>query len=145
MAQQRVLPALPVGLDQLLPHLEKHEKTPTTELFKPFRDYDAKIRELYAQKPDSLLQSDKNVVSVFDGPCLTARTRDVASENAKEKECYIMPLVDDDRRASGSPATVASLKEFKNNFSVFTEMALSELDWSNVVVAGSAALTPLLP
>jgi hypothetical protein len=66
-------------------------------------------------------------------------------EDAKEKDCYIMPLPDEHRHADGTPATVESLKEFKHNFSVFTEMSLVDLDWNNIVVAGSATLTPLLP
>jgi hypothetical protein len=56
-----------------------------------------------------------------------------------------MPLSDDDRMPDGTPAIVESLKEFQQNFNVFTELALSDLDWSNVVVAGSAAVTPLIP
>lgn len=31
------------------------------------------------------------------------------------------------------------------NFNVFTELSLIDMDWNNVVVAGSAAVTPLLP
>jgi ankyrin repeat protein len=40
---------------------------------------------------------------------------------------------------------VPSLKDFQHNFSIFSEQSLTEMNWDNVVVAGSAALTPLLP
>lgn len=56
-----------------------------------------------------------------------------------------MPLEDKDRRHSGSPAIVQSLKEFQQNFAVFCESSLVDLDWSNVVVAGSSVVTCMLP
>ena len=141
------LPKPPVPVHGLLNYIKKQEldKTEPSKLFEPYREYDAKMREMYAQRPEQLSDGDINVLSVFDGPPLKTKTRDLALEDAREKERYIMPLSDDDRHKNGSIATVASLKEFKHNFSVFTEMALSDMDWSNVVVAGSAALTPLLP
>ena len=44
----------------------------------------------------------------------------------------------------GSPAIVEFIREFKNNLNVFSESSLVDLDWSNVVVAGSAVVTSLL-
>lgn len=61
------------------------------------------------------------------------------------KEQYIMPLKEENRRPNGSPAVVPTLDEFRKNFNVFSEGALSDMDWSNVVVAGSAVVTCLLP
>lgn len=145
MAQQSALPSLPAPFNQLLQHIEKNSATNNLDLFKPYRDYDAKIRGLYAQDPKSIRDGEGNIVSVFDGPVLKTRARKLDAETEKEKDCYIMSLSHDNRHASGSPAIVENLKEFKNNFSVFTEQSLSDMDWSNVVVAGSAALTPLLP
>jgi hypothetical protein len=37
------------------------------------------------------------------------------------------------------------MKEFKNNFNLFSESSLVDLDWSNVVAAGSSVVTSLLP
>jgi predicted NBD/HSP70 family sugar kinase len=145
MAQEFALPALPVSLEQLLPYIGKQENTPITELFQPFREYDAKIRELYAQAPETIGNGIANAVSIFDGPGLKTRARNIAAESSQESDRYIMPLTDENRHTSGTPATVPSIKEFKHNFSVFTEMCLSDMDWGNVVVGGSAALTPLLP
>lgn len=145
MAQDIALPVLPVPLEQLLPYLSKHDDTPTTELFHPFREYDAKMRELYAQAPETIGHGINNAVSIFDAPGLKTRARDIATDSSQETDRYIMPLTDENRRASGTPATVLDMEDFKHNFSVFTEMCLSDMDWSNVVVGGSAALTPLLP
>ncbi|KAL5358884.1 ankyrin repeat-containing domain protein [Aspergillus floccosus] len=56
-----------------------------------------------------------------------------------------MPLKAEDRRPNGSLAVVPRLEEFKNNFAIFSEASLSDMDWSNVIVAGSAVVTCLLP
>jgi len=56
-----------------------------------------------------------------------------------------MPLSSKDRKAKGSPAVVTSTRDFRQNFSVFTENSLSEMDWNNVVCAGSAVTTSLIP
>ncbi|PYH55938.1 uncharacterized protein BO96DRAFT_395048 [Aspergillus niger CBS 101883] len=52
---------------------------------------------------------------------------------------YIMPLKDEQRLPEGAPAIAASFAEFQYQFEAFTH------DWSNLVVAGSAALIPSLP
>jgi hypothetical protein len=145
MQPPSTLPALPAAPTEFLSYIDKQSSKSTVDLLKPYRDYDARIRELYAQEPESVEDPYANVVSVFDGPALKTRARTLDAESTKEKDSYVMPISDEHRRADGSPATVESLKEFKHNFSVFTEMALADLDWNNVVVAGSAALTPLLP
>jgi len=44
-----------------------------------------------------------------------------------------------------APAVVSSFQEFQQNFNLFSESALADLDWSNVVAAGSAVTTALLP
>jgi hypothetical protein len=56
-----------------------------------------------------------------------------------------MPLKSKDRKKTGAPAVVASFKDFQQNFNLFSESALTDLDWSNVVAAGSAVTTALLP
>lgn len=75
----------------------------------------------------------------------TCRARDPAAESEWQKQQYIMALPDDQRRAAGSPAVVKSLKDFQHNFNVFSESSLCELDWSNVVAAGSSVVNCLLP
>jgi hypothetical protein len=56
-----------------------------------------------------------------------------------------MPLKDKDRKPTGAPAMVASLKQFQQNFNLFSESSLVDLDWSNVVAAGSSVTTSMLP
>lgn len=56
-----------------------------------------------------------------------------------------MPLKDEERKKSGSPAVVSSFKEFQKNFNLFSESSLIDLDWDNVVAAGSSVTTALLP
>lgn len=143
------LPELPVEPDEFIPYLASR-KTPVIDLITPYKTFDTKIRELFAQEPEHAALQDPlvNVIPVFSNgneAHVKIRARDLTAETQEEKDKYMMPLSDEDRMADGSPAIVESLKEFQQNFNVFTELALSDLDWSNVVVAGSAAVTPLIP
>lgn len=120
---------------------------PVWELVEPYKQYDAEMRKVFAQKPDHPAAATPNIVPIFNGrdeKHMTVRARDVEVESRKVRECYIMPLKDEDRRADGSPAIVQSLKDFRTSFNVFSESSLVDLDWSNVVVAGSAVVTSLL-
>lgn len=56
-----------------------------------------------------------------------------------------MPLSEEERKINGSPAIVNSLRDFQQNFNIFSESSLADLDWNNCVVAGSACTTSLLP
>lgn len=89
-----------------------------------------------------------NVVPLSDGAGsadIRIRAHYVQSEPKELRDKYIMFLEEKDRRPDGSPTVVPAFKEFTDNFSIFSEASLSELDWSNVVVAASAVLTSLLP
>lgn len=143
------VPALPVPPADLVKHLAKHPETSLVELITPYRKYEAHLRETFAQDRDSELLKDPyvNVLPLFtdDTPDIKIRARDLESESDEEKARYIMSLPDDIRRAHGSPAVVSDLKEFRRNFNVFSESALVELDWANVVAAGSSVVNCLLP
>ncbi|KAL1645066.1 hypothetical protein SLS61_008499 [Didymella pomorum] len=117
------------------------------ELLAPYKDYDAKLREVFAQQPSHPAISKSNVVPLFTGKegDVKIRARDLASESQEERERYLMPLAKKDRKRDGTPAIVQSFKEFQTNFQLFSESALVDMDWSNVVVAGSAVVTSLLP
>jgi hypothetical protein len=56
-----------------------------------------------------------------------------------------MPLAEKDGRPSGAPAVAQDLEEFQQNFALYCESSLVDLDWSNVVAAGSSVVTSLLP
>lgn len=141
------LPSLPAAHDAFIPYLASRPEAPIRTLVEPYNKYDAELRSIFAQQPSHPAISETHIVPVFDGheEKVNIRARDLGSESDEEHERYIMPLAPEDRKPNGSPAIVQSLKEYQKNFAIFSESALSELDWSNVVVAGSAALTPLLP
>ncbi|KAK0618316.1 hypothetical protein B0T17DRAFT_509862 [Bombardia bombarda] len=143
------LPHLPVPPAELVKHIAERPETPLAELVEPYRQYEAYLRQAFAQQPDLEILKDPyvNVLPLFtaDTSDIKIRARDLDNESQEEKAKYIMPLPKDLRRPGGSPATVESLKEFQRNFSVFSESSLGGLDWSNVVASGSAVVNCLLP
>ncbi|OAA62700.1 Ankyrin repeat-containing domain protein [Niveomyces insectorum RCEF 264] len=145
----RELPVLPAPLAELPAYLATHPDKPATELFAPYREYEAGIRERFAQEPGhpALKDPHVNVLPVFTEatPAVTVRARDLAAESAAEKSRYIMPLPDDNRRPNGAAAVVPSLKMFQDHFAVFSESALAAVNWDNVVAAGSSVVSCLLP
>jgi len=142
-------PLIPVPLAGLPKYLSQHPNTPMTQLFEPYRKYETYVREAFAQNPHDGLLKDPyvNVLPLFteDTQTVRIRARDLAKESKEEKSKYIMPLPKTVRRANDSPAVVQELKDFKRNFNVFSESSLVELDWSNVVAAGSSVTNCLLP
>lgn len=143
------LPKLPVAHSELVKHISKHPDIPLTELIEPYRKYEAQLRQAFAQDASNSLLKDPhvNVLPLFthDTPDIKIRARNLAAETEEEKAKYIMPLPDNMRRTDGSPAVVSRLKDFQRNFGVFSESSLAELDWSNVVAAGSSVVNCLLP
>ncbi|KAF9446800.1 ankyrin [Macrolepiota fuliginosa MF-IS2] len=122
------------------------------DLLKPSLDEERELRKLFAQDKMNSRLDDPYVglVNVF-GPGTDAvrktRTRIVDSSNEEDfSGKYIMPLADAQRRVNGEASMVADLDEFKKNWSIFTEGSLSQLfDWNNVIAAGGAVLSALLP
>ncbi|KAF2674811.1 ankyrin [Microthyrium microscopicum] len=148
MASQ-VLPTLPSKMGGFVSYLAKNPTRPMVQLLEPYKAFEGKLREVYAQEPDNPLLNDPhiNTVPLFDGQEneLKIRARDIAEGNEIEKNKYIMALPDKKRKANGSPAIVSSLQEFQQHFNIFSESSLSDMDWSNVVAAGSSVLTSLIP
>lgn len=142
-------PELPVAPEHLATYIAEHPETPLTEIMAPYRKYEAHIRGVFAQDRQNPALDDPhiNLLPLFtqDTPKITTRARDLNAETEEEKSKYIMALPDDKRRAHGTPATVANIGEFRNNFNIFSESSLTELDWSNVVAAGSSVVNCLLP
>ncbi|PNY22667.1 Uncharacterized protein TCAP_07089, partial [Tolypocladium capitatum] len=143
------LPELPAPLQELARHIAQHPETPMTDIVAPYRHFEARLREVYAQDRENPALDDPyiNVVPLFnqDTKLITTRARDLSAESEEDKSKYVMALPDDKRRPHGSPATVADVAEFQHNFSVFSESSLVEMDWSNVVAAGSSVVNCLLP
>lgn len=143
------LPSVPAPLAQLPAYLAQHPDKPLTQLFQPYRKLEATVRELYAQEPDhpALQDAFVNVLPVFttDTPKIQVHARDLAAESEGERAKYIMALPEENRRLSGTMATVPSLKAFQFNFAVFSEFSLSEVNWDNIVAAGSSVVNCLMP
>lgn len=141
------LPKLPAEHVEFLSHVAKHPKTSMHELLAPYNEYDARLREVFAQQPSHPEIKNSNVVPLFTGreQEIRIRARNPATETDDERQRFLMPLDEADRKPNDAPAIVESLKEFQTNFQLFSESALVDMDWSNVVVAGSAVVTSLLP
>lgn len=143
------LPELPAPHSELAKYISEHPDEPIVEILKPYREYEAQLRTVYAQdRQNPILENPQlNVLPLFteDTKLITTRARDLAKESEDEKSKYIMPLPDNKRRPHGSPATVASHSEFQKNFNLFSESSLADLNWDNVVAAGSSVVNCLLP
>lgn len=119
-------PNLPANPDQFLEYVAANKNTPISNLMEPYKQYDSEMRKVFAQLPDHPAISKPSVVPIFAGheTAVNIQARSLEAESKQEKESYIMPLSDEDRRADGSPAIVQSMKDFRTNFNVFSESAL---------------------
>ena len=142
------LPPLPAPVNDFIPYLATQRDVNVNDILEPYKCYEGKLREIFAQDPANAITADNyvNILPIFHGheKTLKVRARDV-NDSSSNKDKYLLALSDEKRRPSGSPAVVGSMKEFKNNFNVFSESSLVDLDWSNVVAAGSSVVTSLLP
>ncbi|KAM4059065.1 ankyrin repeats (3 copies) domain-containing protein [Hirsutella rhossiliensis] len=143
------LPGLPAPHQELVKHIAKHPERAMVDIMAPYRKHEARLRELYAQDRQNPLLDDPyiNVLPLFtdDTKLITTRARSLSTESAEEMSKYVMALPDEKRRPHEAPATVSDLVEFQHNFNVFSESSLVEMDWSNVVAAGSSVVNCLLP
>ncbi|KAJ4332923.1 hypothetical protein N0V95_009544 [Ascochyta clinopodiicola] len=141
------LPQLPAEHADWLSHVSKHPSASMHELLAPYKEYDARLREVFAQQPSHPAIQKSNIVPLFTGQerDIKVRARNPATESEDERQRYLLPLKASERKPNGAPAVVQSLKEFQTNFQLFSESALVDMDWSNVVVGGSAVVTSLLP
>ncbi|GAB0133652.1 hypothetical protein EsDP_00002053 [Epichloe bromicola] len=109
---------------------------------KPCREYEAHLREVYAQDRQNPTLEDPyfNVIPFFtdDTTENTTRARDLSVKSEEVVSRYIMPLPEDKRRAHGSPTIVSDFSEFQNNFKMFSESSLVEVDWTNLIAADSS-------
>ncbi|KAF7508658.1 hypothetical protein GJ744_009050 [Endocarpon pusillum] len=141
------LPSLPASMQDFIPYLASQSKV--AEALEPYKDYEGKLRETFAQHRDSPVLNDHhiNTVPLFAGheQMIKVRARDLDHETHEERDKYLLPLSAGDRKLNGSSAMVGSIKEFRSNFNLFSESSLVDLDWNNIVAAGSSVFTSLLP
>ena len=147
MAAAFTLPSVPVSHGNFISYISQCSYYEVQKAVAPYNQYEAKLREGFAQHRDhpELKDPHINCVPVFGRGVkpLSIRGRDTSNANANEK--YVMPLKTEDRRPEGSPATAESLQDFRKNFKLFSESSLVDLDWNHVVAAGSSVVTALLP
>ncbi|KPM38970.1 hypothetical protein AK830_g7594 [Neonectria ditissima] len=143
------LPQLPAPHADLARYISENPDKSMIDILQPYRSYEATLRSVYAQDRQNPILDDPhlNVLPLFteNTSLITTRARNLEAESDEEKSRYIMALPDDKRRPHGSPATVANLAEYQHNFNVFSESSLVDMDWSNVVAAGSSVVNCLLP
>ena len=148
MSSSMELPSLPSSIDQYLTTV-RDCKSPSAiqTATKGYKEFEFKLREVYAQQPDHPATKQNHLVGVFNQniPPINIRARDLEHESQEIKDQYLLALPEEQRRKDGSPAVVASLADFRTNFNLFSESALMDMDWSNVVAAGSSVVTALLP
>jgi len=128
-----VIPKLPSrSVKDFIPYLSKNPNTPVAKLLEPYKSFEAELRKVYAQQPNHELLEDGtvNLVPIFDGNEheLKIRARSLDSESDDEKAKFIMNLKDGDRKLNGAPAIVSSFKDFQQNFNLFSESSLADLD-----------------
>ena len=56
------LPSVPVSHDDWIAHAAAHPKAPMCDLVEPYKAYDSKLREIFAQQPDHTAIGTPNVV-----------------------------------------------------------------------------------
>ncbi|KAK6349078.1 hypothetical protein TWF730_009837 [Orbilia blumenaviensis] len=100
--------------------------------------------------PSNAVLADNTIglVPIYKGSGLESnikvQARDLDAETPEQKAKYLMELDGKVRKKNGERAIV-DIDEFKMNFTLFSEGALQNLDWTNIIAAGSSVLTPLLP
>ncbi|OJD23371.1 hypothetical protein ACJ73_05275 [Blastomyces percursus] len=145
------LPSIPVPLNDFVPYLDKHSRHEilTGEAMAPFKSYESKLREIFAQEPnhEAIVNPQVNVVPLYiqSNVDVKVKARDLAKESPADAEKYILPLTAEARKKDSTPAVVSTFDQFLENFRIFSESSLVDMDWNNVVVAGSAVTTCLLP
>ncbi|KAF9876431.1 ankyrin repeat protein [Colletotrichum karsti] len=143
------LQELPVPHGELVNYIHDHPEKKMVEIMEPYRKYEAQLRSVFAQdrQNPALNEPHINLVPLFteNTKNIKIRARSVESESQEEKDRYIMALPDDKRRPDGSPAVVSSVKDFQKNFNIFSESSLVDMNWNNVVAAGSSVVNTLLP
>ena len=141
-------PQLPAPVERFLQYSAQFKtQAELRKATEPFIQYESKLREVFAQHPDHAAAQREHLIPVFqaDNPQPIIRARDPSKETPQIHDQYLLALSTKDRKADESQAIVNHIAEFKTNFNLFSESSLVDLDWSNVIAAGSSVVTALLP
>ena len=109
------LPKHPVDHVDFIAYLGQHPDTPVPKLVDPFKTFEGKLREMFAQQPEheALQKPHINTVPIFKGHQDLLKVRARSLEDQSENEKYNMPLEHKGRKPQGAPAIVGLLNEFK--------------------------------
>ncbi|KAL8950980.1 MAG: hypothetical protein Q9222_003014 [Ikaeria aurantiellina] len=141
------LPKVPIAHQDFVSYINGKSGEDVLKAIAPYNEYEARLREGFAQYRDhqSLQDPHVNAIPIFNQENETLRICQRNVDKKTHHQSYIIPLNDRNRKAAGAPATVDSMPTFRKNFNLFSESSLTDLDWTNVVAAGSSVVTPLLP
>ncbi|KAF8453305.1 hypothetical protein BGX38DRAFT_1259120, partial [Terfezia claveryi] len=132
-------PGVPCPVEKFLDHVEQNPTVPIRQLVQPFQAWENSLRSV------TILV---NLIDVFGNGNqgkIRTRGRKLDNESKEERERYIMPLEEEERKPDGQFAIASSLEKYQKNFNIFTENTSQSFDWSNIVAAGSAVTTCLAP
>ncbi|KAI0884918.1 uncharacterized protein GGS22DRAFT_148152 [Annulohypoxylon maeteangense] len=138
-------PSLPAPSSQFISYLnqsKENKRTPTRDLVKPYLLYENRPRYEFL-RPNATIDALANLVPIYDGQESLFKIRTIDYEKA-DKDLYLMRLRGRQREKKPRLAIAKSFEAYQKNFDAFTHGVLAGLDWSNVVVAGSSAMLPLL-
>ncbi|KAF3090297.1 hypothetical protein TWF706_009931 [Orbilia oligospora] len=149
MSSSEALPSLPAEPASFLSYLSENSTKSVRDLLPPYLEYESKLRTLFAQDPSNAVLEDNTVglVPIYGSgqeANIKVQARDLDAETPEQKAKYLMELDAKIRKKDGEQAIV-NFDDFKTNFTLFSEGALQNLDWTNIIAAGSSVLTPLLP
>ena len=138
------LPKLPVGHCDFIRYMAT-DKSPIWDQVSPFNEYETKLRKSFgrqsANKPSQ--HPHTHVVPLFDGAEDSVRIcKRVLDDHAVNGQCIII-LAPKTRKADGSPAIVGTIQDFRNNFDIFSESSLIDIDWSNIMTAEGSGILSL--
>lgn len=109
---------LPRPPSDFITHLAENPETPSTELLKPYLDYELWLRKAFA-RGETQLDGLANLVPVYDKRDEALKIRNV-DRKTNDGDKYLIRLPDSHVKSDGAPATAASLEEYKRNFEAFT-------------------------
>ncbi|EFX02070.1 ankyrin repeat protein [Grosmannia clavigera kw1407] len=133
---------LPTPPGDFIGRLASTKNVPARQVVTPYIAYETELRHKFAEGQN--IPQNANMIPIYDGHenlvkfCHHGR-------NILDKTKYIMPLPQSLTGNHGDPAITLSLADYRKNFRAFTHGLFHDMDWGNMVVAGSSALLPLLP
>lgn len=112
--------------------------------------FDRELRRLYSGERSNGLPDNPHagLLRIFDRDfprsIMVARPRVVSHEEDWARQ-FVFPIPPAGRFTQGARVAVGSIQEFQEIWKIFTEGALTGMDWSGVVAAGGSVLACVQP